>query len=60
MSTRIENAKKCFNDNWQRFKHDPEKHDLYAGLYNLAVAVEEMQRHIEFLQRQVDNLERHK
>lgn len=43
----------CFSENLVKFEGDNEKHGLYQGLMNLALALQEMQGQIESLRRDV-------
>jgi hypothetical protein len=55
-------AKECLNHAQQRAgtatPNDKERHDLYAGLYNIVLVLEELQNEISALRQQVDGMSR--
>jgi len=57
MSTSTKNAKQCFEHNQQRAANDPERHDLYAGLYSLTIAVEQLQDELNALRHELHQLQ---
>jgi hypothetical protein len=57
MPTPARQARECFEHNRDRNTHDPEKYDLYVGLYNLAVAIERLTSDVYDLKRKVDSVE---
>ena len=55
-------AKNCFEENMQLNdpQTSPEKFNLYNGLANLAIAVQEIQAQIQSLERAVQNIQHHR
>ena len=45
------NAKKQFEDNFNRYQSDPEKYNLYKGLYNLAAALEDIELRLSSIEQ---------
>src|ERR1051325_7174846 len=57
-SNPIDTAKKCFAENLRLFGNaqtQPEKFNLYNGLHNLAIAIEQMQQQVEQKLQQIDS-----
>jgi hypothetical protein len=58
-ATPADTAKKCFADNLRRYGNaqtNPEKFNLYNGLTNLAVAVEDIQSRITTIEAAVAHI----
>ncbi len=61
MSAGTDSARMCFAENIQHFadaRVEPEKFNLYNGLWNLSGAISEMEAKIERLSRKVEELSR--
>lgn len=59
-SSPIDTAKKCFLDNLDRFgnaQHEAENYNLYNGLANLAIAIEQIEERIRFIESTVNRIE---
>jgi hypothetical protein len=55
----IDTAKKCFAENLRNFgnsQNSPEEYNLYNGLANLAIAVEQMQSQIAEIQQLISTI----
>ncbi len=54
-------AAECFNENCNLFADpmtEPEKHNLYGGLQNLALAIEKLEDQVQRVSAQVQSLDR--
>ena len=59
MSIGTESARKCFAENIQYYadaRVEPEKFNLYNGLWNLSGAISELESRVERLTRRIDEL----
>jgi hypothetical protein len=47
------NAKRQFEDNFNRHQGDPEKYNLYKGLCNLAAALEDIELRLSSIEQKI-------
>ena len=51
-------AARCFGENFNRFRNDTEKFNLYTGLENMAAMIQALLSKAENLEREIEDLRR--
>jgi archaellum component FlaC len=51
-------AARCFDENFNRFRNDTEKFNLYTGLANMAAMIQTLLSKVENLEQEIEALKR--